>query len=72
MSCSGGKAPKLSCGATTGLAVELINPASAADVVKSVVIGLVIDGTKCAVIGRTLTAEVTEGAVVRHAAEKCR
>ena len=54
MSCSGGKAPKLSCGATTGLAVELIKPASAADVVKSVVIGLVIDGTKCAVIGPSL------------------
>ena len=44
----------LSCGAATGLAVEFIEPASAADVIKSVAIGLVIDGTKCVVIGQSL------------------
>ena len=43
----------LSCGAATGLAVEFIEPASAADVVKSVVIGQMIDGTKCVVIGHS-------------------
>ena len=53
---------RLSCGAATGLAVEFIEPASAAVVVNSVAIELVIDGTKCVVIG-AITAEVTKLAV---------
>ena len=41
----------LSCGAATGLAIEFTEQASVADVVKSVVIGQVIEGTKYVVIG---------------------
>ena len=40
----------LSCGAATRLAVEFIEPASAAAIIKSVVTGLVIDIIKCAVM----------------------
>ena len=39
------------CGAATGLAVEFIKPTSAADVIESIVIRLVTDGTKHVVIG---------------------
>ena len=41
----------LSCGAATRLAIEFIEQASVADVVKSVVIRQVIEGTKWVVIG---------------------
>ena len=44
----------LSCGATTRLTVEFTKPASAADVIKPVVLWLVTDGTKYAVIGHPL------------------
>ena len=45
----------LSCGATTGFAIESIKPASAATTnVKSVVISLVTDGTKFAILGHSL------------------
>ena len=44
----------LSCGAVTGFTIEFIEPASAADVIKSVVLWLVNDGTKCAVVGHSL------------------